>query len=114
MLAKLSHVITEIGIGEVARVGRDNLGAQPDGHRGTQLVTRDIRLGLEDEIVVHARLGASGRIIGPLARQTERICEWQAGVTIGRRPAARDLVVIASADVVPSTQPANQKSLPTA
>ena len=76
-----------------------DLGLDPGRKGGTKLVQRDLRLGLEDDIVGHARLGAPVGVISPLMRQIQAIGDRQAGVIVGRRQAHRDLAVVLLAEL---------------
>ena len=68
--AELCDVITEVGVVAVSRVGQYQLGVDPGRAGGTQLVKRDLRLGLEHDIIGHARLRAPVvGVIDPLMRQ---------------------------------------------
>jgi len=64
------------------------------GNSGTQLIKRDLWLGLEGNIVRHACLSAAVCVISPLMREIETIGNRQAGVIIGDRQADSDLAVI--------------------
>lgn len=55
-------------------VGQYDFGVDPGREGGTKLVKRDLRLGLEDDIVGHAGLGAPVRVINPLMRQMACRC----------------------------------------
>ncbi len=76
-----------------------DLGFDPGREGGTELVECDLRLGLEDDIVRHARLGAPVRVISPLMRQIQAIGDRQAGVIVGSRQAHRDLAIVLLAEL---------------
>jgi hypothetical protein len=75
------------------RIEQRHLGVDPGRQGGTEMIECYLRLGLEDDIVRHARLAAPDRVISPLMRQIQAIGDWQAGVIVGRRQAHRDLAV---------------------
>jgi hypothetical protein len=63
--------VTEVGIGAVACVGPYHFGRDPSGADRTKLVQRDLRLGLEDDIIRPAYPGPPIGVIGPFMRQIQ-------------------------------------------
>ena len=79
----------EVGVVAVSRVGQHDRSIDPGRAGGTQLVKRDLRLGLGGDIIGHARLRAPVEIIDPLMQQIQAIGDRQAGVIVGGRAAPR-------------------------
>ena len=83
--------VAEVGVVAVSGVGQCDVGFDPDRKGGTKLLNRDLRLGLEDDIVGYARRGAPVGIVNPLMGQIQAIGDRQAGVIVGGRKAHRNL-----------------------
>ena len=77
--AELRDAVTQICVVAAPRVGQHGFSADPARHSGAKLVERDLRLGLEDDLVRHPGLSAPVGIIDPLVRQIQPIGERQAG-----------------------------------
>ncbi len=56
--AGFNEAVAEVGVGAISRVGQGDLRVKHSGERGSKLVRRDLWLGLEDDLVRHARLSA--------------------------------------------------------
>src|SRR3954452_12692937 len=63
------------------------------------LIERDLRLGLEGDLLRHAGLSAPGWIISPLLRQVEAIGDGQAGRAIGKRERHGHLAIVLLAEL---------------
>ena len=70
--AEAGDAVAEVGVDAVACVGQDDRGVDPGGQSGAKLAERDLRLGLEDDIVRHAclarRSGSSAHSCGRYRR----------------------------------------------
>jgi hypothetical protein len=66
--ADLHYAVREVGIVAVSGVGQRDLGFDPRCKGGTKLVKRDLRVGLEDDIVGHACGDVPVGVISPLVR----------------------------------------------
>src|SRR5580692_12229738 len=92
--ADFCDAIAEVCVGAVGGVDQRDLGLDPGRKSVTQLIKRDLWLGLEGDIVRHACPSAPLRVISPLMREIETIGNRQAGVIIGSRQAHRHLAAI--------------------
>src|SRR3954470_20684080 len=72
---------------------------QAGSRRRTELIERDLRLGLEGDLLRHTRLLAPGWIINPLLRQIETIGDGQAGRAIGERERHGHLAIVLFAEL---------------
>jgi len=86
--------VMEISVVALSGVRQHGFCLHGGGDRGAQLIQRDLRLGLKDNIIWHAGGRAPLRVIGPIARQIQPVRDWQAGVIIRSRQADRDLAII--------------------
>src|SRR3954467_2600902 len=65
----------------------------------TDLIERDLRLGLEGDLLGHARRLAPRRIVSPLLRQVQAVSDRQTGRVIGKRERHGHLAVVLLAEL---------------
>jgi hypothetical protein len=69
----------------------------------TDLVERNLGLGLEGDRLGHTGFLAPGWIVSPLLRQVEAIGDRQAGRAIGKRERHGDLAIVLLAELAANT-----------
>jgi len=89
-----AHTRSERRVGAVARVHEDDPARDLRLKRLPDLIERDLRLGLEDDTLRHARLPAPRRIGGPVLGQIKAVGDRQAGRVVGHRQGYGDLAII--------------------
>src|SRR3954466_15796018 len=92
-------VCAKLRIAAIASVHEDDPARQASIGRRTELIERNLGLGLEGDLLRHTRLLAPGWIISPLLRQVEAIGDGQAGRAIGARERHRHLAVVLLAEL---------------
>ena len=89
----------QFGVVAIAGVHQHHAARQAGLARPTDLLERDLGLGLEADILGHARLAPAFAIRRPLFRQIQPIGHRQAGVVIGNRQRHRDLTIVLLAEL---------------
>jgi hypothetical protein len=96
----------ERAIDPITSVSQHDPGRDPGRQRGSDLIERDPRLGLEGHIVRDMSFLAPRRVIGPIFRQIQPVGDRQTSRVIGDRQRHRDLAIILLAEP-PAVLPRN-------
>src|SRR3954471_18999928 len=104
----------QLRIAAIAGIHEDDAARQAGSHCRTDLIERDLRLGLEGDRRGHAGLLAPGWIIRPLLWQVEAIGDRQAGRAIGERERHSHLaiVLLAQLTAILTRHPAPPRATP--
>ena len=97
--AQRGEPAAEGGVVAVAGIGQHHALRHAVGDRLADLLERDLRLGLEGDVLGHAGLPAPRLVIGPGLGQIEPIGDRQAGVLVRHRQRHRDLAVVLLAEL---------------
>src|SRR3954462_12764759 len=89
----------KLRIATIAGIHEDDAARQAGFGRRTELIERNLGLGLEGDLLRHAGLLAPGWIISPLLRQVEAIGDGQAGRAIGERERHGHLAIVLFAEL---------------
>ena len=84
-------VHAQIGVGAITGIHQHNPVRQAGPARRTNLLERNLRLGLEADLLGHTRLVPAFAVLRPFFRQIQTIGHRQAGMVIGNRQRHRDL-----------------------
>ena len=90
---------TQIGVGAIAGVHQHHAARQAGRTCPTQLLERDLWLGLEADLLGHTRLAPTGAVLRPVFRQIQLIGHRQARMVIGDRQRHGDLTIVLLAEL---------------
>src|SRR6516164_9762589 len=82
---QFAYAGAQLGVGTVARIVQHDTARYAGRTSSAQLVERNLRLGLEFDLLGNTRLLAALDILGPFLRQIQPIGDRQAGMFIGNR-----------------------------
>src|SRR6516225_8414921 len=91
--AQFAHASAQLGVGTVARIVQHDTARYAGRAGSAELIERNLRLGLEFDLLGNTRLLAALGILGPFLRQIQPIGDRQAGMFIGNRQRHSDLAV---------------------
>ena len=99
MEPKRGDVGAQLRIAAIAGIHEDDPAWQAGFGSRTDLIERNLGLGLEGHLLGHTGLLAPGWIIRPLLRQVEAIGDRQAGRAIGKRERHSHLAIVLLAEL---------------
>src|SRR3984957_17721370 len=91
--AELGDAVSQLGIVTIAGNHQRHAARKAGLARPADLIKRDLRLGLERDLLGHPRLAATYIVLGPRLRQVQPVGHRQARVVIGKRQRYRRLAV---------------------
>src|SRR3954468_2350024 len=89
----------QLRIATIAGIHEDDAARQAGFGCRTELIERNLGLGLEGDFLRHAGLLAPGWIISPLLRQVQTVSDRQAGRAIGERERHGHLAIVLLAEL---------------
>src|SRR4051794_3987873 len=89
----------QLRIATIAGIHEDDAARQAGFSSRTELIERNLGLGLEGDFLGHARRLAPRRIVSPLLRQVQAVSDRQTGRVIGERERHGHLAVVLLAEL---------------